>query len=64
MLGQGAEIALGARQHHHLDRLRHQQALGRDQLELDAIGHRPLPQAASAAILRALATTSSIVPTM
>jgi F-type H+-transporting ATPase subunit epsilon len=63
---QDAEIALAARYHHHLDLGRDDQALRRHQLELDAIGHLlwSLGYAASAAILRALSTASSIVPTM
>src|SRR6516165_5826834 len=35
-----AEIPFGAGHHHHLDHFREQQTLGRDQLELQTVGHR------------------------
>jgi len=66
--GQRAEVALGPRHHHHLDRPRQQQAFRRDELEFDLLGHRGRSlapaQAASAAIWRAFCTASSMVPTM
>ncbi len=62
MTGQHTEIAFapGYRDHVHL--LREQKALWRDEVEGDLVGH--LDYAASAAIFWALATASSIVPTM
>src|SRR5215813_10032939 len=65
MTRQHTEIALGAWHHHHLDHFREQEALRSDQFKLHAVGHRLLrPYAASAAIFCALATASSIVPTI
>jgi hypothetical protein len=39
MAWQDAKIALCAGDHDHLDHFREQQALGRNQFELDALGH-------------------------
>src|SRR5215470_8845227 len=61
MAGKDAEIALHARHDNHLHRPADDQPLGRDQLELDLLGH---VQAAWAAILRPFSTASSMVPTM
>ena len=61
MAGQDAEIALHPRHDHHLHRPADEQPLGRDQLELDLLGHA---QAAWDAILRPFSIASSMVPTM
>jgi hypothetical protein len=60
MAGQNAEVALGARGVDTVDLPREHLALRRDQREVELVGH----QAASMAIFSALATASSIVPTM
>ena len=63
VLGQHAEIALGARDDHHVDVDAGEQPLGRDQLERHlAVGHAGAPQ--SAASFLAFSTASSMPPTM
>src|SRR5258708_2822397 len=59
MARQYAEITLGAGHHHHLDIGREDETLRCHQLELNAIGHH-----ASLALLPALSTASSTVPTI
>ena len=67
MAGQHAEIALGARNLHLVHLLVDQQAIGRDDLQLQMRwdrrdGHRLVPYAACR--LRNFSSTSSIVPAM
>src|SRR5262249_37323347 len=61
VIGEHGEVALGPRHQDLLDLAGDEQPLRRDQLELEGVGH---DYATSAASFSALATASSMVPTM